>query len=86
MHFASESHDGSNLALLTRRKHRDLRHVLFSVLHVPFFYKHSTNNAPTSNKYVGRKSMYLNYHGLLWAEMAMRRIDLLFAAKIFDSQ
>ena len=27
----------------------------FSVLHVPFFYKHSINNAQTRNKYVGRK-------------------------------
>ena len=60
-------------------------YLFFSVLHVPFFYKHSTNNAQTSNKYVGRKGMGLNCHGLLWAEMASGRIDhrLLFAAKMF---
>ena len=53
-----------------------------------FFYKHCTNNAQTSNKYVERKGMGLNYHGLLGGEMAIGRIDqrLLFAAKIFDSQ
>ena len=63
--------------------------LFFSVLFVPFFfYKHSTNNVQTSNKYVGRKGMGLNCHRLLWVEMAMGRIDqrLLFAAKIFDSQ
>ena len=53
-----------------------------------FFYKHSTNTAQTSNKYVGRKGVGLNCHRLLRAEMAMGRTDqrLLFAAKIFDSQ
>ena len=51
-----------------------------------FFLQIQSNNAQTSNKYVGRKGMGLNCHGLLWAEMP--RIDqrLLFAAKIFDSQ
>ena len=60
-------------------------HLFYSVLHVPFFF---TNNAQTINKYVGRKGMGLNCYGLLWAEMAMGRIDqtLLLAAKIFDSQ
>ena len=50
---------------------------------MPFFYKHSTNNAQTSNEYGGRKGMGLNCHGLLWAKMTMGRIDhrLLFAAK-----
>ena len=38
------------------------------------FHKQSTNNAQTSNKYVDRKGMGLNCHGLLWAEMAMGRI------------
>ena len=38
------------------------------------FYKQSTNNAQTSNKYVDRKGMGLNCHGLLWAETAMGRI------------
>ena len=53
-----------------------------------FFYKQNTNNAPTSNKYVDRKGMGLNCHGLLWAEMAIAEFDqgLLFAAKILDSQ
>ena len=52
------------------------------------FYKHSTNNAQTSNTYVGKKGMGLNCHDLSWAEMALSRIDLriVFAAKIFDSQ
>ena len=55
---------------------------------MPFFYKHSTNNSQPSNKYVGGKGKSLNCHGLLWAEMAMGRIDqrLLFAAKIFGNQ
>ena len=47
-------------------------------------YKHSTNNAQTSNKYVGRKDVGLNCHGLLGAETAIGRIDqrLLFVANI----
>ena len=49
-------------------------YLFFFVLHVPFFYKHSTNNAQTSNKYVGRKGMRLNCHAQLWAEMAMDRM------------
>ena len=50
-------------------------YLFFSVLHVPFFfYKHSTNKAQTSNKYVGRKGIGLNFHGLLWAEMAMSEL------------
>ena len=81
-------------------KHGYFRHVLvffffscftcavFFFFFFFFFYKHSTNNAQTSNKYVGRKGIDLNCHGLLCAEMAIGRIDqrLLFAAKIFDSQ
>ena len=86
MFFVSESHQGSNLAW----EHGDFIYVplFFSFTCAVFVYKHSTNNAQTSNKYVGRKGMGLNCHGLLWAEMAMGRIDqkLLFAAKIFDSQ
>ena len=42
----------------------DMYLFFFSVLHVPDFYKHSTNNAQTSNKYVDRKGMSLNCHGL----------------------
>ena len=64
-------------------------HLFFFLFNMRrWFYKHSTNNAQTSNKYVGRKGMDLNYHGLLWAEMAMGQFDqrLLFAAKIYDSQ
>ena len=55
---------------------------------MPFSYKDGTKNAQISNKYVGRKGMGLNWQGLLWAEMALGRIDqrFLFAAKIFDSQ
>ena len=91
VYFVTESHEGSNLAPLTKEESIGyFRHVLiFSVLHVPFFfYKHSTNKAQTSNKYIGRKGIGLNCHGLLWAEIAMVRVDqrLLFAAKIFDSQ
>ena len=92
VYFVSESHEGSNLAPLTKgEKHGDFKHALvvfFCFTCAVFYYKHSINNAQTSNKYVGRKGMRLNCHGLLWAEMAMGRTDqrLLFAAKIVDSQ
>ena len=48
--------------------------LFFSALHMPFFYKHSTNNVQTNNKYVGRKGMGLNCMGCygpkwLWADL-----------------
>ena len=77
----SENHEGSNLAPLTKEESIVFRHVLvfcfvfiYFCLTCAFFYKQSTNNAQTSNKYVDRKGMGLNCHGLLWAEMAMGRI------------
>ena len=56
-----ESHDGSNLAPLTKEESVETSdmYLLFLFDMCPF-YKHSINNAQTSNKYVGRKSMGLN--------------------------
>ena len=70
MYFVNESHEESNSAPLTKEKTMETSdiYLFFSVLQVPFFYKHSTNNAQTCNKYVDRKGMSLNWHGLLWAE------------------
>ena len=90
VYFVSESHEGSSLAPLTKEESMETSdmYLFFFKFYMCRFFLHSTNNAQTSNKYVGRKGMGLNCHGLLWAEMAMGRIDqrLLFAAKIFDSQ
>ena len=59
VYFVSESHEGSNLAPLTKKESLETSdmYLFFSVLHMPFFNKHSTNNAQTSNEYVGRKDM-----------------------------
>ena len=61
VYFVSESHEGSNLAPLTKEESMETSdmYLLFFVLHVSFFYKHSTNNAQTSNKYVGRKGRWM---------------------------
>ena len=75
----SESHEGSNLAPLTKEESVETSdmYLLFLFDMCPF-YKHSINDAQTSNKYEGRKGMGLNCLGLLWAEMAMGRIDQSF--------
>ena len=69
VYFIIESHEGSNLAPLTKEESMETSdmYLFFSVLHVPLFYEHCTKNAQTSNKYVSRKGMYLNCHELLWA-------------------
>ena len=83
MYFVSESHESSNLAPLIKEESMETSGMyLFFLFYMCVFYKHSTKNAQTSNKYVGRKGTGLNCHGLLSAEMAMGRIDqrCLFAA------
>ena len=84
VYFVCESHEGSNLAPLTKEESMETSDMyLFFLFYMCRFF---TYNAQTSN--VGRKDIGLNCHGLLWAEMAMGRIDkrLLFADKISDSQ
>ena len=73
----SVSHEGSNLAPLTKEESVETSDMyLFFLFDTRLvFYKHSTNNAQTSNEYVGRKGMGLNCLGLLWAEVALGRID-----------
>ena len=66
VYFVSESHEGSIFSTARKEgKRGDFRHVLvfFLFYMCRSFYKHSTNNAQTSNKYVGRKGIGLNCHG-----------------------
>ena len=69
VYFISKSHEGSNLAPLTKEESMETSgmYLFFFCFTFAAFYGHNTNNAQTSNKYVGKKGMCLNCHELLWA-------------------